>query len=163
MPISIPMSCRGPFRTVVDILAGQDEDDGMNPEHSELSRILIRADRHGLRLSRSCEKSGPEAGLYALIDCESGATVNPPLENRWLHSWTLGDIVLHLDEMDGGARAGNSVCGGAKFREAGGGAQETAAGSSCPWMVSVTSGGRRWVAVANSFGRSGRDSRIDKV
>ena len=81
----------------------------MTVGHLELSRILIRADRHRLRLSRSRDESGPETTLYALIDCETGAAVNPPLENRWLHSWTLGEVVVHLEKMDAQLRAGAHV------------------------------------------------------
>lgn len=57
------------------------------------NRLRRVADRQGLTISRSRVRD-PQAkdfGLYAVINVIKGTTVNPSLDNRWLHSWTLDE------------------------------------------------------------------------
>ena len=52
------------------------------------------AARQGYRLSRSRARDPhtPGHGLYALIDPDTGGTVNPSIAGRWMHSWDLDDV-----------------------------------------------------------------------
>lgn len=51
-----------------------------------------------LRKSRSRSWNSPDHGLYAVIDPDTGGTVNPPIAQRWICSWTLDDVEAWLNE-----------------------------------------------------------------
>jgi hypothetical protein len=68
------------------------------------SRVRREADRQGLKLSKSRTRD-PRAldyDLYALIDVQTGGTINPAIAQRWTHSWSLDECEAYL--KNGGAR-----------------------------------------------------------
>jgi len=62
------------------------------------NRLRRAADRQGLRLakSRSRDPNAIDYGLYALIDIQTNAAVNPAIAGRWVCSWTLDDVEEYL-------------------------------------------------------------------
>ena len=63
-------------------------------ERSREARVRRMAARRGYRLerSRTRDRHAIDYGMYALYDIRTGRTVNPPLLDRWVHSWNLTDI-----------------------------------------------------------------------
>ncbi len=62
------------------------------------NRVRRVADRRGLKLvkSRSRDPKAIDYDLYALIDVQHGGAVNPAIAQRWLCSWTLGEVEQYL-------------------------------------------------------------------
>ena len=62
------------------------------------NRLRRVADRRGLQLvkSRSRDVNAVDYGLYALIDIQTGGAVNPAIADRWVCSWTLGEVQDYL-------------------------------------------------------------------
>lgn len=67
-------------------------------EKTRENKLRRIADRRGYRLtrSRSRDPNAIDYGLYALIDIQTNGVVNPPIAQRWVHSWTLDEVEEYL-------------------------------------------------------------------
>jgi hypothetical protein len=83
----------------------------MTDEKVRENRLRRMADRYGYRLvkSRSRDPRNVDYGLYALIDVETGGTVNAALANHWTCSWCLDDVERWLTSGKDRSEAGQEI------------------------------------------------------
>ena len=48
--------------------------------------------------SRSRDVNAVDYGLYALIDVQTNGAINPAIADRWICSWTLGEVEDYLKD-----------------------------------------------------------------